>query len=114
MATTLFLYLMIVLLRSQRVTLLSSPLTSNTDGWKMNYISSGKIVTSSRCPAASTCFRLSDDEEFYQYIDTRGYTDIQISYDIRTWGADSGDSCSFWWLKGTACPSCGGWLKESD
>eukprot|EP01083_Nonionella_stella_P059270 155067_1 len=108
----IILYSLIVFLKSQRVTILSSSVTS-TSGWRTDYLGGG-IVTSSLCPGASKCVRLTNDGEFYRYVNTIGYTDVQISYEIRTSGLDSGEACSFWWHVGTNCPACDGWTEQSQ
>eukprot|EP01083_Nonionella_stella_P316953 1151932_1 len=106
-------YSLIAFLQSQRVTILSSPVTS-TSGWHTDH--GGGIVTSSMCPGAATCYRITGagNDEVYRFVNTRGYSDIQISYDIRTEGVLSGEACSFWWVVGTQCPSCGGWTQQSS
>eukprot|EP01083_Nonionella_stella_P283023 963231_1 len=108
-------YSLIAFLESQRVTILSSPLT-NTSGWYTDHGGLGGIVTSSMCPGAATCYRITGagNDEVYRFVNTRGYSDIQISYDIRTEGVLSGEACSFWWVVGTQCPSCGGWTQQSS
>eukprot|EP01083_Nonionella_stella_P304452 1058060_1 len=99
------LYLIIACIQTQRVTIYSWPFTSSTSGWHLDLTSSdSKLVTNTQCPGASSCYRLTNDDEFYIYVDTRTYTDIQIGYDIRSSGLDSSgdDYCEFWWMIGTA------------
>eukprot|EP01083_Nonionella_stella_P176308 616505_1 len=98
-----------------RVIILLSTLTSDADGWSLR---SGedpqsRIITDPKCPGGSTCFRLNSDDEFYRYVDTTGYTDIHISYDIRTEQAGVNDACAFWWVVGTDCVTCGTWTAHS-
>eukprot|EP01083_Nonionella_stella_P287585 978961_1 len=101
------LYLIIACIQTQRVTIHSWPFTSNTSGWHLDLTSSdSKLVTNTQCPGASSCYRLTNDDEFYIYVDTRTYTDIQIGYDIRSSGLDSSgdDYCEFWWVRGNVSP----------
>eukprot|EP01083_Nonionella_stella_P050597 134550_1 len=105
MATVLCLLSLYLLIAStqtqlQRVTIYSWPLTSNTSGWNLDYTSDSKLVTSTKCPGASSCYRLTNDEEILLFFNTTTYTDIQIGYDIRTSGLGSHDYCEFWWVRG--------------
>eukprot|EP01083_Nonionella_stella_P238700 836270_1 len=108
MATALCLftlYLIIACIQTQRVTIHSWPFTSSTSGWHLDLTSSdSKLVTNTQCPGASSCYRLTNDDEFYIYVDTTTYTDIQIGYAIRSSGLEGGDYCSFWWVRGNVPP----------
>eukprot|EP01083_Nonionella_stella_P146544 461057_1 len=113
---SLSLYLLIAstLSQLQRVTIYSWPLTSSTSGWRLDdYTPTGnsQIVTSTMCPGASSCYGLTNDDEFYIYFNTTTYTEIQIGYDIRTSGnLNHGDFCEFWWIRGTA--NDGDWVQQ--
>eukprot|EP01083_Nonionella_stella_P223937 797544_1 len=112
--------LTISLTKSQRVTLLSSQLTSNIDGWLTdNTLSSvnGFIVNNpTYCPSGGNCYTFSTNDEFYRHIDTRGYRDIQIGYDIRTLNTrgDLGYACRFYWMKGTRVSGDPGWVHQQS
>eukprot|EP01083_Nonionella_stella_P051866 137723_1 len=112
--------LTISLTKSQRVTLLSSQLTSNIDGWLTdNTLSSvnGFIVNNpTYCPSGGNCYTFSTNDELYRHVDTRGYRDIQIGYDIRTLNTrgDLGYACRFYWMKGTRVSGDPGWVHQQS
>eukprot|EP01083_Nonionella_stella_P033704 92238_1 len=105
-------YLIISCIKTQRVTIISSPLTDNYIDWHYQGSSaSGGIQTNFRCPEP-TCFQINQGEHLYRYVNTTGYNSIQIGYDIRPKGIDGGESCTFSWVIGTYLPSEGSWTLQ--
>eukprot|EP01083_Nonionella_stella_P019667 54614_1 len=109
---TLHLLIMITCIKAQRVTLHSWPFTHNISGWQIE-TGNPTLVTDTKCPGASTCYRLIHNEEIYIYIDTRTYKDIQIGYDITTAGTTTAYTCEFYWTKGDALPWQPYWTNEA-
>eukprot|EP01083_Nonionella_stella_P197883 727115_1 len=73
----------------QRETLWHSSLHSNTTKWTLYGLqgeTNGSIVYSSNCPSSSSCFQYSKNQGLFRYGSTIGYTDIQISYSLRSNG----------------------------
>eukprot|EP01083_Nonionella_stella_P074245 201333_1 len=108
----IILHLLIALIQSQRVTLLSQSFTSHETGWFEENLSgpyNGYFSDGVLCPLA-ICYVFSNQDRFYRYIDTTGYKDIQIAYDIQLM---SGVSLEFWWIRGTAAVGYPGWVHQS-
>eukprot|EP01083_Nonionella_stella_P260306 887715_1 len=107
------LHLVLACIKAQRVTIYSWPMTSNVEGWSVLEgadLQSG-LVTSALCPGASACYRIANFNEFSTYLDTRGYTDIQIGYDVRTSNLGFDDHCEFFWQKGPFPTYEGSWTR---
>eukprot|EP01083_Nonionella_stella_P181781 652262_1 len=100
------LHLWIVLIKPQRITL-SHSLTTNDNGWVNKYSGGtspiGHWGSYSLCPSGGSCLQLIYWDDVYTYMDTIGYMDIQISYDVRTDGLTSGE-LEFYWSLGNADP----------
>eukprot|EP01083_Nonionella_stella_P271166 918699_1 len=104
-------HLLISCIEAQRVTIYSWPFTNNVADWNVSSNIDQSLVTSSLCPGASTCSRIRNDNELYTHLDTRGYTDIEIGYDIRTSNLGTDDRCEFYWKKGPFPPYEGTWTR---
>eukprot|EP01083_Nonionella_stella_P158046 513813_1 len=102
----LLLYLLIVWIKSQRVTIFHTSFLSNDNRWSSHYSASEHAIggweSSPLCPSGGSCQHFIYKDEFYTHIDTIGYTDIEISYDVRTEGLVSGDTFELWWSLGNA------------